>query len=707
MDVKSVETKVGQHSMRIETGRVAKQADGAVVVWYADTVVLVTAVASKGPVQSDFFPLRTDYREMTYAAGKFPGGFYKREGRPTIKEILTSRLMDRPIRPLFPDGYMNELQVVSQVLSADRVNDPDVLAMVGASACLVLAENIPFLGPVGAVRVGRVNGELIINPTVEQRVAGDIDIVVSGTETEIVMIEGSAKEVSEQEIIDAIALGHKAVAGIAQLQKELAGICGKKWQPDVKPAEPHPLYATLLKDYYSRVQAANIISGKMNRKKALDTIREEILAKYCAPDTQPQVTTGAMNNLFMEMEHKAVREQIASTGRRSDGRGLTDIRPITCDVGILPRVHGSALFTRGETQALVTCTLGTVTDEQRVDGLGEEYTKKFMLDYNFPPFCVGESRMMRGPGRREIGHGDLAERSLARVMPTEDVFPYTVRIVSDILESNGSSSMASVCGATLAMMDAGVQIVRPVAGIAMGMVKEGDKACILSDILGEEDHCGDMDLKVAGTQNGVTGIQMDLKLGGISHEILVRSFEQAREGRLAILQKMLSAIAQPRAEISRLAPKLVRIKIPPDKIGALIGPGGKNVRKLQEDTKSTIEIEDDGTVTISSESTETTDKARAIIESMFAEPEIGRTYEGPVSTVKDFGCFVEFMPGRDGLVHISELSDTYVKDISSICKVGDIMLVKVIDIDDQGRVRLSRKAALKGKSDSQKDKGKQ
>jgi polyribonucleotide nucleotidyltransferase len=523
-------------------------------------------------------------------------------------------------------------------------------------------------------------------------------MVVAGTEAAIVMIEGTAAEVSEDEVIEAILYGHRAIADITRIQKELADAVGRKGLAPWKEPPSHPLADQIEAAYYDKIAAAHVVRGKMNRKGAFDALRQEMIAHYCGEDSETKLLPAEVFRTFDRLQKKAVRDLIMREGKRADGRGPAEVREITAEVGVLPRVHGSALFTRGETQALVTCTLGTVSDEQRVDGLKDEYTKKFMLDYNFPPFCVGEVKPLRAPSRREIGHGDLAERALARVMPSPDVFPYTVRIVSDILESNGSSSMASVCGATLCLMDAGVQIKRPVAGIAMGLVKEGDKVCILSDIDGDEDDAGDMDLKVAGTQRGITAIQMDLKVRGVNEEILGRAFEQAKEGRLLVVRNMLKALESPREAISRFAPRLLRIKIPSDKIGTVIGPGGKMVRKLQEDTKSTIEIEDDGTVTISSTAAEGAEKAKAMIEQMTEEPHIGKTYEGTVTSVKEFGCFVEILPGRDGLVHVSELSDSFVRDISTICKVGDRMLVKIIDVDDQGRVRLSRRAALKDKA---------
>ena len=689
-----VETRIGRHMLSIETGKLARQADAAVVVKYGETVVLVTAVSAPPPDWADFFPLRADYREMTYAAGKFPGGFFKREGRLTSKETLTCRLMDRPIRPLFPDGYREDIQMIAVVLSADKKHDPDILAMVGSSAALTLSPAIPFLGPIGAVRIGKVGDEFIINPTHEERSAGTIDLVVAGTEKAVVMIEGEAQGASDEEILEAIGLAQRAIREIIRIQTELVAAVGVK-VPEILQAGPDPLAQELEAKYFDRLVEANRARGKFERRDALKAVADQVVEEYAgqiAAEDGPSESD--IRTALEKIEKKAVRHCILE-GTRSDGRGPTDIRDITSEVAILPRVHGSSLFTRGETQALVTCTLGTVSDEQRVDGLEEEYRKKFMLDYNFPPFCVGEVKPLRGPSRRDYGHGHLAEISLKPVLPTAEEFPYTIRIVSDILESNGSSSMASVCGGTLCLMDAGVPIRDPVAGIAMGLVAEGDQIVILSDIAGEEDYCGDMDLKIAGTRHGITAVQMDLKITGVDEEILARAFEQAREGRLAILREMLLAIDKPRAQISEYAPRLLLIKVNPEKIGLIIGPGGKMVRSIQEETNSTIEIEDDGTITISSLSAEGAEKAKATILAMTEEPEIGKTYLGRVAAVKDFGCFVEILPGRDGLVHVSELSDSFVKDVSSICKVGDEMLVKLISIDDQNRLRLSRKAALK------------
>src|SRR3990172_6896437 len=599
-----LERLIGKRTLSIEVGKIAKQADGAAIVRYGDTMVLATAVsAPEEKEEADFFPLTVDYREKMYAAGKFPGGFFKREGRPTLKETLTMRLIDRPIRPLFPETYLREVQVMSMVFSADKENDPDILAMVGASAALSVS-SIPFCGPTGSVRVGQINGEFVINPTHSELAMSSMDLVVSGTEEAVMMVEASSKEITEKQIIKAI---------------------------------------------------------------------------------------------FERIETMVVRDQIIKEGKRPDGRGLTNIRPISCEVGILPRTHGSALFTRGETQAIVVTTLGTTMDEQRVDTIEDEYSKKFMLDYNFPPFCVGEVKPLRGPGRREIGHGALAERALEAVLPPPSKFPYTIRVVSDIMESNGSSSMASVCGGTISMMDAGVPIHAPVAGIAMGLIKEGNSVCILSDILGTEDHLGDMDFKVAGTAKGVTALQMDIKISGITEKIMRDALTQAKEGRLHILQELAKVIENPRPEISVYAPKVIHIKINPEKIGLIIGPGGKNIKKIQEETSAKIEIEDDGTVIISAALTESAQKAKTWIERMTEEVLVGKTYTGKVLSLKEYGAFVEIIPGHDGLVHISELSDSYIEKVEDVVKVGQEIMIKVIGIDDQKRVKLSRKAALKEK----------
>jgi polyribonucleotide nucleotidyltransferase len=691
-----VEKLIGKKILSIETGKIAKQADGAALVRYGDTMVLATAVsAPEEREEADFFPLTVDYREKTYAAGKFPGGFFKREGRPTLKEILTMRLIDRPVRPLFPETYLREVQIMSMVLSADKENDPDILAMVGASAALSVS-SIPFGGPTGSVRVGQINGEFVVNPTHTELAMSSMDLVVSGTEEAVTMVEASGKEVPEEQMVDAIMFGHAFIKEIVLLQKELLAKCGKEKQ-HVPPAKLDMALLDEIKGkYYSEILEKNQTPGKDARKRALNEILNQIINEYCIDkDGVPAKKT--IKTIFERIETIAVRDQIVQEGKRPDGRGLEDIRPITCEVGILPRTHGSALFTRGETQAIVVTTLGTTMDEQRVDTLEEEYSKKFMLDYNFPPYCVGEVKPLRGPGRREIGHGALAERALEAVLPPLKSFPYTIRVVSDITESNGSSSMASVCGGTLSMMDAGVPVAGAVAGIAMGLVKEGKDVCILSDILGTEDHLGDMDFKVAGTSKGVTALQMDIKIAGITEKIMRDALKQAKEGRLHILQELVKVIDKPRMEISIYAPKVVHIKINPEKIGMVIGPGGKNIKKIQEETGAKIEIEDDGTVIISSILSEASQKAKTWIERMTEEIQIGKTYAGKVLSLKEYGAFVEIIPGHDGLVHISELSDGYIEKVEDVVKVGQEIMIKVIGIDDQKRVKLSRKAAIKEK----------
>ncbi|NUO08164.1 MAG: polyribonucleotide nucleotidyltransferase [Candidatus Brocadia sp.] len=691
-----VERLIGKKILSIETGKIAKQADGAALVRYGDTMVLAAAVsAPEENEEADFFPLTVDYREKTYAAGKFPGGFFKREGRPTFKEILTMRLIDRPIRPLFPETYLREVQIMSMVLSADKENDPDILAMIGSSAALSVS-GIPFCGPTGSVRVGQINGEFVINPTHAELATSSMDLVVSGTEDAVTMVEASSKEVPEDQMVDAIMFGHTFIKEIVQLQRELLVKCGKEKQ-HVPPLKLDMALLKKIKEkYYSEILEKNQTPGKEARKQALHVILDQIINEYCT-DKEGAPAKKAIKAIFERIETIIVRDQIVQEGKRPDGRGLKDIRPITCEVGILPRTHGSALFTRGETQAIVVTTLGTTMDEQRVDTLEEEYSKKFMLDYNFPPYCVGEIKPLRGPGRREIGHGALAERALEAVLPPLNSFPYTIRVVSDITESNGSSSMATVCGGSLSMMDAGIPINAPVAGIAMGLVKEGEHVCILSDILGTEDHLGDMDFKVAGTSQGVTALQMDIKISGITEKIMRDALTQAKEGRLHILNELARVIEKPRVEISVYAPKVVHIKINPEKIGMVIGPGGKNIKKIQEETGAKIEIEDDGTVIISSILTESSQKAKTWIERMTEEVQVGKTYMGKVLSLKEYGAFVEIIPGHDGLVHISELSDGYVGKVEDVVQVGQEIMIKVIGIDDQKRVKLSRKAALKEK----------
>ena len=691
-----VEKLIGKRTLSIEVGKIAKQADGAAIVRYGDTMVLATAVsAPEEKEEADFFPLTVDYREKMYAAGKFPGGFFKREGRPTLKETLTMRLIDRPIRPLFPETYLREVQVMSMVFSADKENDPDTLAMIGASAALSVS-SIPFCGPTGSVRVGQINGEFVINPTHSELALSSIDLVVSGTEEAVMMVEASGKEIPEEQMVNAIMFGHTFIREIVQLQRELLVKCGKEKQPIPPLKIDMVLTEEIKKKYYSKILERNQTPGKDERKLALNEILNEIINKYCT-DQEGAPTKKVIKTIFESIETLVVRDQIIKEGKRPDGRGLTNIRPISCEVGILPRTHGSALFTRGETQAIVVTTLGTTMDEQRVDTIEDEYSKKFMLDYNFPPFCVGEVKPLRGPGRREIGHGALAERALEVVLPPPSEFPYTIRIVSDIMESNGSSSMASVCGGTISMMDAGVPIHAPVAGIAMGLIKEGNNVCILSDILGTEDHLGDMDFKVAGTAKGVTALQMDIKIAGITEKIMRDALTQAKEGRLHILQELAKVIENPRPEISVYAPKVLHIKINPEKIGLIIGPGGKNIKKIQEETTAKIEIEDDGTVIISAALTESAQKAKTWIERMTEEVQVGKTYTGKVLSLKEYGAFVEIIPGHDGLVHISELSDGYIEKVEDVVKVGQEIMIKVIGIDDQKRVKLSRKAALKEK----------
>jgi polyribonucleotide nucleotidyltransferase len=632
-----------------------------------------------------------DYREKTYAAGKFPGGFLKRESRPTTKETLTSRLCDRPVRPLFPTGYMNEVQVMMSTLAADKENDPDVLAMIGAAAALFVS-HIPMSKAVGAVRVAHVDGQFVAFPTYHQLEESDLDLIISGTRDAVAMIEGFAREMPEERMLEAIMFGHEQCIRVIELIEQLREAAGipEHAPPTLKPESALP---GLVKDkYYDALKTAKVTPGKAARKSAVEEIVKSAIAEF-APEGA-EYKEGDVKGAMYVLEERVVRDLLME-GKRLDGRELNALRNIYCEAGILPRVHGSALFQRGETQALVTATLGTVADEQRVDGLMDEYSKKFMLDYNFPPFSVGECKPIRGPGRREIGHGMLAERSLKSVIPQPDKFPYTIRLVSDILESNGSSSMASVCGGTLALMDAGVPIMRPVAGISIGLVKEGRDFKLLTDIMGDEDHFGDMDFKVAGTQKGICGIQLDLKIEGIDREIIAATLAQAKEARLEILRHMLRAIMRPRAEISQYAPRLIQVKINPEKIGALIGPGGKNIKAIQEQTGAKIDIDDDGTVSIAHSDAAGAEAAKLRVEAITQEVQVGRVYEGRVSSVKEFGAFVEILPGRDGLCHISELADGYVGRVEDVCKPGDVLRVKVISIDDQDRVKLSRKVLLR------------
>ena len=694
-----VELTLGAHPLVLETGKLAKQAGGAVVVSYADTVTLTAAVGGSPIPGRDFFPLTVDYRERVAAAGKFPGGFIKREGRPTTKEILTSRLIDRPIRPLFPPHYINEVQVMASVLSADKENDPDVLALVGASSALHLS-TIPFLQPTGAVRVGRVGGDLVVMPTHSQLEESDLDLIVAGTRDAVTMIEGFAREMPEDQMLEAIVFAQGHIARVVDAIEELRGKAGLGKKEPHPEAEPNPLVEEFRKKFYDDFSRRKQTSGKLERAAAVKEFKEQVKARYL-PEAdngkEPEYTPAQVSAALSALEEKVVRDLILE-GKRIDGRDLKKIRPIECGVGLLPRTHGSALFQRGETQALVTTTLGTSSDEQRVDGLTDEYSKKFMLDYNVPPFSVGECKPIRGPGRREIGHGALAERSLKSVIPTVDKFPYTIRLISDILESNGSSSMASVCGGTLALMDAGVPISDPVAGISIGLVKEGDRFSLLTDIMGDEDHFGDMDFKIAGTGRGITGIQLDLKIDGIDEKIIKATLDQAKEARREILRTMLSTLRQPRSSISNYAPRLLTVQINPEKIGLLIGPGGKTIKGIQEATGAKIDIEDDGTVYISHSEAAGAEAAKRKVEALTEEVKVGKIYDGKVTSIKDFGAFIEILPGRDGLCHISELADSYVGKVEDVVRVGDPIQVKVIAIDEHDRVKLSRKVLLREKA---------
>ncbi|MHC4404673.1 MAG: polyribonucleotide nucleotidyltransferase [Planctomycetota bacterium] len=688
-----VEKRIGTETLWIETGELAKQAAGSCLVGYGETVVLCATATGPPRVGIDFFPLTCDYRERVAAAGKFPGGFLKREGRPTLKETLTARLIDRPVRPLFPKEFHDEVQVQGFVMASDRQNDGDVLAMNGASMALCVSP-MPFQGPIASVRLGYIDGMFVPLPTHDQLEQSDLDLIVSGSKDAVLMIEGFAREMPEDLMAEAIMTAHGFIREICDLQLELI----EKAQPEKVPfeaPEPDGLLDRLSQQYYDAFREAEQTEGKQARSEACAALKERVVAEMIPdPEADDAVAPEALDSAWHDLEKRVVRDLILS-GTRPDGRTGTDLREISCKVDVLPRVHGSSLFQRGETQAMITVALGTTRDEQRVDGLVEEYTKKFMLDYYFPPFSVGECRPIRGPGRREMGHGALAERSVKPVLPDAEDFPYTIRIISDILESNGSSSMASVCGATLGLMAAGVPISNPVAGISVGLVKEEDRYVLLTDIIGDEDHFGDMDFKIAGTQNGITGIQLDLKIDGISEQIIRETLAQSREARIEILRTMLTAIPRPREDVSSFAPRLVRTRIDPEKIGMLIGPGGKMIRAIQEETGALIEVDDDGTVTIACYGSEGADQALAQVEALTASVELGRIYDGRVTSVKDFGAFIEILPGKDGLCHISELSEDYVTSVADVCKVGDTMKVKVIAIDDQDRVKLSHRMALR------------
>ncbi len=688
-----VELDVAGRTLRLETGRVAKQADGSIWASYGDTVVLATAVASQNAKPGvDFLPLTVDYQEKAYVAGKIPGGYFKREGRPSEKEVLTSRLIDRPLRPLFPEGYYFETQVIASVLSSDRTGSSDVIGITAASAALAVS-NIPFLGPIAGIKIGRVNGQLVVNPDLETLKSSELDLVVAGTADAVMMVEAGANELPEATMLEAIELAHAEIKKIVAKINELRVLSGNKPKRAVATEEIAPDLATQVKAVAAQgIRDAIMIPNKTARQERLDVILKEAIEKLKQPDDPNRERH--IKVVFHGLEYTEVRNMILEKGSRADGRGPADIRPITSEVGVLPRTHGSALFTRGETQSLAVVTLGTTDDEQRIDALEGEYTRTFMLHYNFPPFSVGEARPLRSPGRREVGHGALAERALKPVIPSKDQFPYTLRIVSDILESNGSSSMATVCGGTLAMMDAGVPIKEPVAGIAMGLIKEQDRVMILSDILGLEDHLGDMDFKVCGTKRGVTALQMDIKIGGITPTLMHQALEQAKAGRLHILSCMQKALETPRANMSAFAPRIFTMKVKQDKIREVIGPGGKMIRCIQADCGVKINIEDSGIVTIASVDNASLEKAKDMINRIVEEVEIGKTYLGTVRKIMDFGAFVEVLPGTDGLVHISQLAHHRVKSVADEVSEGDQILVKVLEIDRQGKIRLSRKETM-------------
>ncbi|MBN1570396.1 MAG: polyribonucleotide nucleotidyltransferase [Acidobacteria bacterium] len=687
-----VSADIGGLEFSIEMGRIAKQADGAAFVSYGDTVVLVAACAAEEAKEGqDFFPLTVDYRENTYAAGKIPGGFFKREGRPTEKEILTSRLIDRPLRPLFPEGFNCETQVIALVLSADKENDPDIMSITGASAA-TYCSSIPFFNPVGAVRIGLMDGQFVVNPPISKLKESSLNLTVVATEEAIVMVEAGANEISEEQMVEALDFAHGIIRKLIDLQKDLY----RQIQPVKREFKAPVLDAAEVEqigsEYSRKISDALHVKGKLASDAQLDAVRNEIINSIPEEDMDRRALAGKIYHYLME---KIFRDEMLEVKRRPDGRQFNEVRPISAVVSLLPRTHGSALFTRGETQALVTATLGTADDEQRMDTLEGESFKRFMLHYNFPPFSVGEVKPLRGPGRREIGHGALAERSILPIMPSEEAFPYTVRVVSDIMESNGSSSMATVCGGVLALMDAGVPIKSPVAGVAMGLVKEGENYAILTDIAGAEDHYGDMDFKVAGTEKGITGLQMDIKIGGVDKKIMAEALAQAKEGRLHILQKMMECLEASRSEISPFAPRIITIQIPKDKIGGVIGTGGKVIRGIIEQTGVKIDIEDDGKVNIASTDTDSAQRAIRMIEDLVMEAEVGKTYLGTVTRLVDFGAFVEIFPGTEGLLHISEVADFRVQDINSELKVGDQIPVKVISIEPPNKIRLSRKAVLR------------
>ncbi len=690
--MKKVEVEIDGKLISLEAGDMARQAGGAVVVRQGDTMLLVTAtMANQAREGIDFFPLTVDYREKTYAAGKIPGNFFRREARPGDIETLTCRLIDRPIRPLFPKAFKNETQIVALVISHDQTNPPDVNAITGASAALMISD-IPFETPIAGARVSRVGSNLIFNPTYHDISNSDLNLVMAGTADGIVMVEAGAKEVSEEDMMEALEFGHEKIKMLIQIQTELRGLLGKE-KLVVEPLQvDEELKDKIHKEAATKLNDAMQIPGKHERGNAIKQIREDFNAALSPEELEKKA--GAIKEIFHDMERDIVRNLVLDKHYRVDGRGLADVRPISIQIGYLPRVHGSAVFTRGETQALVAATLGTSSDEQRIDSLEFRGTKPFFLHYNFPAFCTGEVKFLSGPGRREVGHGMLAERSLMPILPDKDKFPYTIRVVSEILESNGSSSMASVCGGSLALMDAGVPIKAPVAGIAMGMIKDGDRVAILSDILGSEDHLGDMDFKVTGTSNGINALQMDIKIDGLDRELMGKALEQAKAGRMHILNEMGKALQSPREEISKYAPRIITITIPKDKIRDVIGPGGKVIREIIDKTGVTIDIADDGVVSIASTDEGSAAKAVEFVENLVQEVEVGKIYLGKVKRIVDFGAFVEIFPGTDGLVHISQICDRRIKNVGDEVQEGDEIKVKVIDVDQQGRIKLSRKEAL-------------
>ncbi len=675
----------------IETGRVAKQANGSVLVQYGETMVLATACAAEQPApDQDFFPLQVEYRERAYAAGKIPGGFIKREGRPSDQEVLAARLIDRPIRPLFPKDFFNEVQVMVMVLSADGENDADVLGITAAGTALSLSD-IPFEGPIAGVRVGRVNGELIANPTFAQREAGDLDIVIAASEDSIIMVEGEAKEVSEADMLKALEFGHEQIKRLIQMEKELIAEAGKPKMVLPPPEDLSELTRRVRELAGDELRAALYITEKAERRKRLNDLTASITDQLAAEFPEKE---RAIKNILHDYEKELMRRMVLQEKRRLDGRGLDDIRPISIEVGVLPRAHGSALFTRGQTQALAATTLGTKMDEQMIEGLNGEYYKNYMLHYNFPPFSTGEVKPIRGTSRREIGHGNLAERSLKPSIPADGLFPYTIRVVSDVLESNGSSSMATVCAGSLSLMDAGVPVKTHIAGIAMGLIKEGDQVAILTDILGDEDHLGDMDFKVAGSREGVTGMQMDIKIKGISTAVMVEALERARKARMFILEKMEQALPGPRESLSKYAPRILTTRVAVDEIGTIIGPGGKTVRDIQDKTGAVINIDDDGTVTIAHTDAEMGERALAMVKALVAKPEVGQVYVGKVKRITTFGAFVEILPGKEGLLHISNIAKERINRVEDVLKVGDTVEVKLMGLEPDGKMDLSRKALL-------------